>query len=89
LRHKVSDETPETTRETRVLQTTGQIVDAGGALLLFAPGERMNWTQTEADPVSNVGGANSFRACFGGLVGSLLRAERVNGLFMIACIKPT
>jgi hypothetical protein len=33
--------------------------------------------------------ANSFRACFVGLIGTLLAAERVYGAIMIACIKPT
>jgi hypothetical protein len=30
--------------------------------------------------------ATSFRACFTGLIGTLLAAERVYGLNMIACI---
>jgi len=63
------------TRETRVLQTTFQIVDAGNARLLFALGERMNWRLTEGKVLNGVGGANSFRACIGCLLDPLLAAD--------------
>ena len=89
LRHKVSDETSETARGTRVLQRTCQIVDARGASVLFAVGIQMNERQKMAGILKGMSGANSFRACLGGLVDPLLAAERVDGPFMIACIKTT
>jgi hypothetical protein len=72
-----------------LLQTARQIVDASAAILLFAPGKRMNQGRTEAELLNSVGRANSFRACFRYLVDPLLTAERVVGLFMIASIKLT
>jgi hypothetical protein len=73
-----------------------QIVDAAGAGLLFAVGERMNQNAIEGGWLNEISGsfleeraANSFRACFTGLIGTLLTPERVYGLMMIACIKPT
>jgi len=73
-----------------------EIVDAAGAGLLFAVGERMNQKATEGKFLHEISGSqagdrcgNSFRACFAGLIETLLAAERVYGLNMIACIKPT
>lgn len=95
---RVSGETSKTTRETRVLQlqTKGQIVGAAGAFLLFDLDERMNQNATEGKVLNDISGSfpgrglvNSFRACFSGLIGTLLAAESVHGLIMIACIKPT
>ena len=53
----------------------------------------MNQNATEGEFLVNISGtfpgqpgAISFRACFTGLIGTLLAAERVYGLNMIACI---
>ena len=65
--------------------------------MLFDLGERMNQKSIEGKLVNDIrdsfpreGRADSFRACFTGLIGTLLAAERVDGLIMIACIiKPS
>jgi len=76
LRYKVSDGTSETTRGTQALQRTRQIVDARGAGVLFALGNQMNERQKMAGILKGQSGANSFRACLGGLVDPLLAVNR-------------
>lgn len=78
------------------LQTPRQIVDAAGAFLLFPLNERMNQNAKRDELLEEIGGfsrvenrGNSFRACFNGLIETLLTAARVDGLNMIGCIKPT
>jgi hypothetical protein len=57
--------------------------------MLFALGNQMYQRQTVEEGPGDMSGANSFRACIGCLVRPLLAAERVEGLLMIVCIKPT
>jgi len=83
----VSDGTSETTRGTRVLQRIGEIVDAAGAFVLFDLGERMNQNATEGKFLNDISRsipmdtqANSFRACFSGLIATLLAPNRMRRL---------
>ena len=70
-----------------MLQRIGEIVDAARAFVLFDLSEQMNPNATEGKVLNDISGSipigtlvNSFRACFSGLIATLLAPNRMRRL---------